>query len=138
MLLIGFALLVIIVLRATIYDTLQKWGFTISSVNLPVDENLPNFFHAVKLSDADYMVYENKNLRKNYGFNMIPMHVEQRLDNKQNSNKSIKGVAWYNLLSNPLYAKAFNYIEVNVPSREDLIVDGDDNEDNDCEQSDMV
>lgn len=47
-------------------------------------------------------------------------------------------MAWYNLLANPLYARAFNYIEVNVASREDLIVDGDDNEDNDCEQSDMI
>ena len=42
------------------------------------------------------------------------------------------------MLANPLYARAFNYIEVNVASREDLIVDGDSNEDNDCEQSDMV
>ena len=32
----------------------------------------------------------------------------------------------------------FNYIQVDVPQREDLIVDGDDNEGNDCEQSDMV
>lgn len=32
----------------------------------------------------------------------------------------------------------FNFIEVNVPNRSDLIVDGDSDDDNDCEQSDMV
>ena len=84
------------------------------------------------------MVYENMNLRKNYGFNMIQPKVEEKLDNKINSKKQISGVAWYSVLANPLYARAFNYIEVNVASREDLIVDGDENEDNDCEQSDMV
>ena len=47
-------------------------------------------------------------------------------------------MAWYSLLANPIYARQFNFIEVNVPSREALIVDGDDDEDNDCEQSDMV
>ena len=41
-------------------------------------------------------------------------------------------------MANPAYVRAFNYIEVNVPSREDLIVDGDSEEGNDCEQSDMV
>ena len=52
--------------------------------------------------------------------------------------KPIQGVAWYNILANPIYARQFNFIEVNVPSREDLIVDGDSDEENDCEQSDMV
>ena len=84
------------------------------------------------------MVYENRNLCENYGFHMIQPSVERRIDNKTMADTPISGVAWYNILANPVYAKAFNYIEVNVPSRSDLIVDGDDNEDNDCEQSDMV
>ena len=41
-----------------------------------VDEDLPNFFEAVKLVDADWLVYENKNLRENYGFSFVPMNVE--------------------------------------------------------------
>ena len=42
------------------------------------------------------------------------------------------------MLANPYYSRIFNYIEVNVPSRNDLIVDGDSDEENDCEQSDML
>ena len=113
-------------------------GYTITSHEIAVDENLPNFFEAVKLSDADWIVFENMNLRKNYGFNFIPQKVEETLDEWQLAKKPIRGVAWYNILANPLYARQFGYIEVNVPSREALIVDGDDNEDNDCEQSDIV
>ena len=41
-------------------------------------------------------------------------------------------------MANPQYSRLFNYIDVNVPSRSDLIVDGDEDESNDCEQSDMV
>jgi len=98
-----------------------------------VDENLPNFFEAVKLSDADWMVFENMNLRENYGFQFIPTKVEQRLDDWQLAKKPINGVAWYNILASPYYARLFNFIEVNVPSRSDLIVDGDDDDENDCE-----
>lgn len=47
--------------------------------------------------------------------------------------KPIRGIAWYSILANPHYSRLFNYIEVNVPNREDLIVDGDDDEGNDCE-----
>ena len=117
---------------------MEKWGFTLSKVEINVDENLPNFFEAIKLADADWMVFENCNLRKNYGFEFIPESVEKRLDDWQLAKKPIQGVAWYNVLANPIYARQFNFIEVNVPNREDLIVDGDDDEDNDCEQSDMV
>ena len=71
MLLIALAFIIIIVLRVMIYPTLTKWGFTLTRTEIIVDEDLPNFFQAVKLSDADWMVFENSNLRENYGFSMI-------------------------------------------------------------------
>jgi len=37
------------------------------------------------------------------------------------------------VLANPYYSRLFNYIDVNVPDRSDLIVDGDSDEENDCE-----
>jgi hypothetical protein len=100
---------------------------------------LPNFFKTVKLSDADWMVYENKNLRENYGFNMIRVDLERKLDAWEMPIKPLRGVAWYNPLANPTYSRLFNYIECNLPiPRSDLIQDGDDIEGNDCEQSDIV
>jgi hypothetical protein len=85
------------------------------------------------------MVYENKNLRENYGFNMIRVDLERKLDAWEMPVKALRGVAWYNILANPTYSRAFNYIECNLPiARSDLIQDGDDVEGNDCEQSDIV
>lgn len=80
MLLIAIPLLVIIFFRRSLYPLMEKWGYTISNNQISVDENLPNFFEAVKLADADWMVFENSNLRKNYGYNFIPETVEERLD----------------------------------------------------------
>lgn len=44
------------------------WGFALSDKDINVDEDLPNFFKSVKLSQADQVIEENKNLMKNYGF----------------------------------------------------------------------
>ena len=71
LLMICFVFLVIILIRNYFYSTLRKWGFTITKTEIVVDEDLPNFYEAVKLGDADWMVYENKNLRENYGFDML-------------------------------------------------------------------
>ena len=45
---------------------------------------------------------------------------------------------WYQVLSNPVYAEDFYYIGAFIPEREKLIVDGDEEEGNDCEQSDII
>jgi hypothetical protein len=49
-------------------DKLRDWGLTLSKSEMEVDENLPNFFKAVKLTDCDWIVNENKHLREQYGF----------------------------------------------------------------------
>jgi hypothetical protein len=138
MILIGLALVFITFMRIFFFDTLTRWGFTISSNKIEVDENLPNFYEAVKLKDADWIVNENKYYREKYGFNFVRKEVEERLDNWSLAKKPISGIAWYNLLANGKYERDFNYIPNDIPNREDYIVDGDDAEDNDCEQSDMV
>jgi len=84
------------------------------------------------------MVKESNYLKDNYSFSFVAPKVVARLDDWQLAKKPISGIAWYNVLANPSYVRSFNYIQVDVPQREDLIVDGDDEEGNDCEQSDMV
>ena len=99
---------------------------------------MPNFFRSVKLSDADWIVKENQYLEQNYSFRFAPSKLIEEMDKVEVPKKPVQGIAWYNLMANPMYVRAFNYIEIDVPNRENLIVDGDDNEGNDCEQSDMV
>lgn len=49
-------------------DKLAKWGFQMSDHEIAVDEDLPHFFEAVKLSSADELISENLNMMQNYGF----------------------------------------------------------------------
>jgi len=138
MILIGLALVVITIMRVFFYDLLTSWGFTLTSNKIEVDENLPNFFRAVKLKDADWVVKEAKYYKEKYGFQFVRQKVVDKLDDWQLAKKPISGIAWYNLLANPRYEREFNYFPTDMPDREDYIVDGDDEEGNDCEQSDMV
>jgi hypothetical protein len=52
--------------------------------------------------------------------------------------KPIQGIHWYTILANPHYCAAFNYISCARTDRDNLIVDNDSDEDNDCDQSDYV
>lgn len=50
----------------------------------------------------------------------------------------LKGVHTYDLLRNPLYQQAFQYFSADLDDRKEYIVDGDDDDTNDCAQSDLV
>ena len=47
---------------------LLKFGLNFEYPTMMVDEDLPNFFKAVKLSNAKELIVENENMKVNYGF----------------------------------------------------------------------
>ena len=51
-----------------------------SSKDIMVDEDLPNFFTAVRLQQADEIVNENQNLKDNYGIEIEDPRVVNILD----------------------------------------------------------
>ena len=138
LLLLTGAMLLIFLAQAFFKKALKRWGFGFSGSKIEVDENLPNFYKAVKLSEADWLVAENAYYSDQYQMKMITEELAAKLDATAVARKPIQGIHWYRPLANPAYAQAFAYISVNTPDRANLIVDDDDNEDNDCEQSDMV
>jgi len=137
-LMMGVAIAIIIFMQTFFKKTLKRWGFSFGGSKISVDENLPYFFKAVKLGDADWLIKENKNLKDNYGFQIVSDDVVKILDTVQAPKKSIVGCPYYIILANPLYYRDFSYICCDVSNRNTLIKDDDDNEDNDCEQSDIV
>ena len=64
MLILSAAFLVIVIIRVFFFSWMSKYGYTISSNEINVDEDLPNFYEAVKLSDADWFVKENSYCQK--------------------------------------------------------------------------
>ena len=133
MLLMATAVTTIILMQSFFKKSLKAWGFTFGGVSLNVDENLPFFFTGLKLKDADWLLQEYNNLSENYGVEIISKEVAKTLDLVGTPKKSIVGVPYYFILSNPLYYRDFQYICCDVPDRNSLIKDDDDDDDNDCE-----
>lgn len=59
LMLMAIAMLIIFLAGVLLKKALKRWGFGFSATKIEVDENLPNFYEAVKLSDADWIVQEN-------------------------------------------------------------------------------
>ena len=47
-------IIVIFSLKQCVPNMLLRWGFTFSETTFDVDENLPDFFNALKMSDKDW------------------------------------------------------------------------------------
>lgn len=48
-------------------EELARLGFTLSHEDINVDEDLPNFFEALKLKHADQIICEYYNMKERYG-----------------------------------------------------------------------
>ena len=59
MLFIAVPILTIIIGQRFFYKIMMRAGLTLEKAKFLVDENLPNFFKAVKLQDAQWMAFEN-------------------------------------------------------------------------------
>lgn len=68
MLLLAGAAVIIISIQLIFKDVLMKYGFAMSSKKIQVDEDLPRFFESIKLRQADELISEQFNMKKNYGF----------------------------------------------------------------------
>lgn len=60
-----------------------------ASQDIKVDEDLPNFFKSVKLSQADELIMENKNMQENFGINLNDPDTIETLDATTMPKKSI-------------------------------------------------
>ena len=69
--LLGIACFTIFILQTFFNELLNKFGFGFTNVNIDVDENLPNFFHAVKMSEREFITAENTYYKANYAMPII-------------------------------------------------------------------
>lgn len=76
---------------------------------ISVDEDLPNFFEAIKLKQADEIVSEYYNIKNRYGLEIEDAEVIKKLERIQIPEKSIQGTPWYNILTNHDYSERFNF-----------------------------
>jgi hypothetical protein len=86
---------------------MKSWGFAIGSAKIKVDENLPNYFSALRVRHIEWILSEDDYTKKNYGFHFLS-HVEQnKLKSAEIYKKNIVGCPFYLVLDNPDYANDF-------------------------------
>ena len=113
-----FMISIISIIRAIIPEHLRKWGFTISSNILEVDENLPDFFDALKLSDKKWFLEENIHSKDKYAFMVANEETIQKIQRYPDTpQKPISNIAFYWPLANPYYQRSFNYFPVVLENR---------------------
>lgn len=103
-------------------------GYGMQQKDIEVDEDLPSFFDAIRLSQADEIIAEEENMQTNYGFQIQDPDTIEELEKVEYPEFAMQGTPWYSILSNSLYAMEFNYIGANITEREKLIEDGKDDE----------
>lgn len=150
MLIMAFcAVFLVLFIRFCPYQIRAALGFSLQDKEIEVDEDLPNFFDTILLSQADELVEEEKNVKKYFGIAFNDPDTVNTLDAATQPKKAMMGTPWYTVLSNDAYKEDFSYIGAHVGEREKLIED-----DNDvgvamdkfteeqirvkCEQSDLV
>lgn len=102
---------------------MARLGFTLAAEDISVDEDLPNFFEALKLKHADQIVAEYHNMKNRYGLEIEDSEVIAKLEKTRVPEKSIQGVPWYYLLCNLDYSERFVYINAMVKDRTEFIKD---------------
>lgn len=101
-LLTALAGFVVSLLQAFFGPLLASLGFAMARGDIEVDEDLPNFWEAVKLAHADEAIKEAVNMKDNYMVEVQdPQVVAALVESKSEVPKrATQRTPWYNILSN--------------------------------------
>lgn len=68
---------------------MKKYGFTLGTQDIAIDEDLPNFFKAVSLAQANEVVERDNYLKNFYGFEQNDPDTIEKLDNTKMPKKAM-------------------------------------------------
>lgn len=79
-----------VVLRILPDEILHRFGFSVGDDNeISVDEDLPNFFQAIKVKNANNIIFEYHNMKDKYGIEIEDAEVIRKLENISISSKTV-------------------------------------------------
>lgn len=137
--LMSMTCVILIVVQVVIpNELLLKWGFSMSQQDMEVDEDLPNFFTALMLSEAEKIVAENRQMMNEFGFELSESWLIEKLENTTWPEKSIQGTPWYAIMCNNAYVKDFSWLGPHVVDRGDYMKDLYNDPEKNHHQSDVV
>jgi len=102
------------------------------------EEELDNYFRSLSGVAKDWWLAEERLCRDRLHFSILNDGAFQKMQQVVPGPNLIQGVASYDILANPNYQSAFEYVPAAVENRKIFIVDDDENEENNEAQSDLV
>jgi hypothetical protein len=102
-----------------------------------IDEDLDNYFKSIDDNDRNWSIKEEEYFRA-MKLKVLNEETFDKLKQNVSNEAVIKGVHCYDILANPSYVKAFQYMSPAMDNRAEYIIDDDEDEDNDNAQSDLV
>jgi len=113
-------------------------GLKLFIEDINVDEQIDEFQNCLDEDDRQWTVKEEENARSYGMMTMLNHTLEEIKDSKMTEGMHLQGVHTYNILRNPAYIQAFQYISADTPDRSDYIIDDDEDDENNCAQSDLI
>ena len=99
--------------------------------DLNLDEEIDKYQNCLDDDAKRWSVEEEHNIRS-FGIQTMCQCTYSSLEKGRRKEMHLQGVHTYDILKNPIYTQAFQYVSADTPNREDYIVDYDADEGNDC------
>lgn len=101
---------------------------------IEIDEDIDVYQNCLDDDDKEWTLAEERNMRSNFGIQTMLQESKDLIAGGKMKTKDMHlvGIHTYDLLRNEVYKKDFQYFAADLEDREEYIIDGDDNEENDC------
>lgn len=91
---------------------------------IEVDQGLPIFYKAIKLSQANEIIAEYNNMTEHFSLKFNDYNTMSFLRTNEVPKVPMVGTPWYRVLSNSEYCNDFMYLGAHLEDRHNLIEDG--------------
>lgn len=102
------------------------------------DNKIDDYWRCLDDDDREWSLMEERNSRENLNIATMFESAMHGLIHNRMGRFHLEGIHTYDILRNPNYWQAFQYISASIPDRQSYIKDGDADQTNNCDQSDFV
>ena len=120
-----------VLLLALILERFHVFHWLLNFKKIEIVDEVENYFESLDEHDRRWSVMEEEySRRKLLGLKILTDEALEKLKDTKLKGKPLQGIHSYDILANPAYSESFNYVSVSVPDRNNYIIDGDSDEEN--------
>ena len=88
------------------------------------------YYKCLDDDDRKWTIEEEENCRRTLAVSCLQDRYLEKLNQTRMGKCHLQGIHTYDILRNPAYVQAFQYVSPHIPNRESYIKDGDDDDAN--------